>query len=408
MARLGLGAHSISDVIYRPYFLICLILFILEYWFRLRTHSHQRLKIKDDRRVLINSFYLFDTTEQMKRHPANLKYGLGDKTFFDELQASQKEVHVSPVESRNLVGANINIVNGERITKRHKFDQVEDQSDEHWIFLGGSTVLCLEVPDSMTLTSCVQAIVDRSSNNEIQVHNFGQAGFKAVKIEQLFPLFLSRYTKVTRVIVYFGVNDAGWIAGSRPSNRLTYLCDAVLDKLSVFSKLVAFATLRMRSRRVCKASTEYANKTLRKFLAYKDYFETRGVLINFILQPNVFCKSHPSKLELSYIDQAEPLRIAGLHAAYNTYLSHSDGLITSAVDTFSDISETIFFDWCHVGVEGNSIISRKIWDLINDHSVSESRTVAAMNVMKNYRNIALRSRNIFKNKDETVYNYPLY
>lgn len=150
--------------------------------------------------------------------------------------------------------------------------------------------MCLEVPDSMTWPSRLQEIVDKLSDKRIQVHNFGQAGFKAVKVESLFHLFLSRYTAVTRVIVFFGVNDAGWIAGSRPSNRLTYLVDGVLDLLSVVSKLVAFVSLKMRSRRVCKASKIYAAKTIRKFLEYKGYFEAMGVEINFILQPNVFVR----------------------------------------------------------------------------------------------------------------------
>ena len=260
----------------------------------------------------------------------------------------------------------------------------------------------------MTSCSCIQAIVDRSSNRTVQVHNFGQAGFKAVKVNQLFPMFLSQYETVTKVIIYFGVNDAGWIAGSRPSNRLIYLCDFVLDVLSVVSSFVAFLTLRMRSRRVRKVSTKYAQKTIKKFLDYKDYFDARQVQIDFILQPNVFCKSHPSKLELGLIESAEPLRIAGLHAAYDTYLTLSDALITPAIDAFAGLDQTIFIDWCHVGVEGNSIIAQKIWGIVNGFSVSENETFAAMNVMKNYRDIALSSRNIFKNKDEIAYNYPLY
>lgn len=392
-------------------YLLCLLLLakllLLEIWFRFRIRDHYKFKMVKDSKQLDDSLYLFENPKQMENHPAYLKYELGDKKFFDELQASHKLVHVSPVESRNVEGANINIVNGERTTKRPN-PEGGDEFCDHWIFLGGSTVLCLEVPDSMTSCSCIQAIADRSSNRAVQVHNFGQAGFKAVKVNQLFPLFLSQYKTVTNVIIYFGVNDAGWIAGSRPSNRLIYLGDLVLDVLAVVSRFVAFLTLKMRSRRVRKASIKYAKKTIKKFLDYKDYFETRQVQIDFILQPNVFCKSNPSKLELSLIESAEPLRIAGLYAAYDTYLSLSDGLITPAIDAFSGLDQTIFIDWCHVGVEGNSIIAQKIWALINGISVSEDKTFAAMNVMKNYRDIALRSRNIFKNKDEIAYNYPLY
>ena len=393
-------------------YLLCLLLLAifltLEFWFRLRNRDRHKFIVVQDLKQLDDSFYLFENPKQMEDHPAYLKYGLGDKNFFDELQASHKLAHVSPVESRNVEGVNINIVSGERITKRTNTEKWVDEACDHWILLGGSTVLCLEVPDSMTSSSCLQAIVDRSSNRTVQVHNFGQAGFKAVKVNQLFPLFLSQYKTVTKVIIYFGVNDAGWIAGSNPSNRLIYLVDSALDLVSVVSRFVGFLTLRMRSRRVRKASTEYAKKTIKKFLDYKDYFEERDVQIDFILQPNVFCKSHPSKLELSMIEAAEPLRLAGVHAAYQTYLSLSEGLITSAVDAFSGLDHTIFLDWCHVGVEGNAIIAEKIWDIINDSLVSEDKTFASMNVMKNYRDIMLSSRNIFKNKDEIAYNYPLY
>jgi len=395
-------------VTYLLCFLLFAVLLFLEIWFRFRIRDRYKFKVVKDSRQLDDSFYLFENSRQMENHPAYLKYELGDKNFFDELQASHKLVHVSPVASRNVESASINIVNGERTTKRPNPEKQVDEACDHWILLGGSTVLCLEVPDSMTSSSCIQAIVDRSSNRAVQVHNFGQAGFKASKVNQLFPLFLSQYKTVTNVIIYFGVNDAGWIAGSRPSNRLIYLGDLVLDVLSVVSRFVAFLTLKMRSRRVRKASTKYAKRTIKKFLDYKDYFETRQIQIDFILQPNVFCKSNPSKLELSLIKSAEPLRIAGLYAAYDTYLSLSDGLITPAIDTFSDLDQTIFIDWCHVGVEGNSIIGQKIWGIVNGFSVSEEKTCTAMNVMKNNRDIALRSRNIFKNKDEIAYNYPLY
>lgn len=385
-----------------------MIFTISELWFRIRTHDHLFLKKDRDSKVLCESFYLFENPEQMKSHPAYLEYEFANKIFFDELQASQKSLFVKPVENRNIVGPNINIVSGERNTKRNNLGEKDCRVDEHWTVLGGSTVLCLEVPDSMTWPSRLQEIVDKLSDKRIQVHNFGQAGFKAVKVESLFHLFLSRYTAVTRVIVFFGVNDAGWIAGSRPSNRLTYLVDGVLDLLSVVSKLVAFVSLKMRSRRVCKASKIYAAKTIRKFLEYKGYFEAMGVEINFILQPNVFCKTNPSNLELDLIESAEPLRIAGLHAAYVTYLSQSDGLITSAIDTFSDIDDSIFLDWCHIGVKGNSIIAKKVWDLLNNHLGSNDKTFETLNLMKNYKEIALSSRKIFKNKNELVYNYPLY
>jgi hypothetical protein len=395
---------------YRLWTLIFIVFLSLEMWFRLRNRVHHNLMSARGSGAMSESFYLFESAEQMRIHPAYSNYGLGDMSFFDELQASHQKVHVSPVESRNVTGLNINIVNGERITKNPNFEEKMGRSEcnEHWILLGGSTVLCLEVPDSMTSSSHLQAIVDNSSNKTIQVHNFGQAGFKAVKIDQLFPLFLSRYTMVSRIIVYFGVNDAGWIAGSRSSNRLTYLCDAVLDVFSFFSKFVAFIALRMKSRRVCKASSEYAQKTLRKFFEYRDYFEARNVPIHFVLQPNVFCKARPSKFEISLIDSAEPLRIAGLHSAYKTYLDHGEGLITSAVGIFSEMEESIFLDWCHVGTKGNALIARKIWEVINDDVDSDIKTIAAMNIMKKYRDIVLRSRNIFKNKDEVAYNYPLY
>lgn len=377
-----------------------------EIWFRFRNRDFHILKVAKAERNLSESKYLFEDSEQMERHPAYSRHGLGDRSFYDELQASHKKVSVSPLKIPDVVGSYINLLNGERITT--SIGEKKDKDVEHWILLGGSTALCLEVPDSMTWASCLQATSDKSVNCAIQVHNFGRAGFKAAKIDTLFPLFLSRYKTVTRIIVYFGVNDAGWIAGSRPNNRLIYLCDLVMDILSVVSRFVAFLNLRMRSRRVRRASTKYAKKTLRKFSEYKNYFETKGVEIDFILQPNVFCKSHPSKLELSLIESAEPLRIAGLHAAYDTYLSRGDGLITSAIDAFSGLDQTIFIDWCHVGVEGNSIIAQKIWGLINGFSVSEDESLAAINGMKNHRDIALRLRNIFKNKDEIAYNYPLY
>ena len=389
-------------------FITLVVVTVSETWFRFRNRGHHNLINTKISKGLGESAYLFQNSEQMKRHPAYSKHGLGDSIFFDELQASIRRIHSNPSEGLDLASVNINIVSGERITKRKELENGENDVDEHWVLLGGSTVLCLEVPDAMTWSSCLQAISDTSSNKAIQVHNFGRAGLKAAKINSIFPLFLDRYTNVTRIIVYFGVNDAGWIAGSRPSNRLSFFGDGVLGLLSAFSKLIGFLHLRLRSRRVCKASTEYAKKTMKKFSEYAAYFDSKQIDIDFILQPNVFCKIRPSNLELDLIKSAEPLRIAGMHAAYDTYLSSGDDLITSAIDIFSEIDETIFIDWCHVGVAGNELIAERVWNITNQCLGSDVKTTTALRVMKNHKDIALRSRNIFKNKDETAYHYPLY
>lgn len=395
-----------GDVIQFVAVIILVVGLISEIWFRFRNRDFHILKVAKAERNLSESKYLFEDFGQMERHPAYSRHGLSDRAFYDELQASHKKVNVSPLKIPDVVGSYINLLNGERVTTC--IGEKRDKDVEHWILTGGSTVLCLEVPDSMTWASCMQRIADRSSNKPIQVHNFGRAGLKSVKINAFFPLFLSRYTSLTRIIVYFGVNDAGWIAGNRPSSRLSYLIDGTLDSLSTVSKLVAFLNLRLRSRRVCKASTEYAKKTMRKFSEYAAYFEAKKIKIDFILQPNVFCKIRPSNLELDLIKSAEPLRIAGMHAAYDTYLSCGDGLITSAIDVFSEIDETIYIDWCHVGVAGNELIAKRIWNITNQCLGSDVKTTTALRLMKNNKDTALRSRNIFKNKDETVYNYPLY
>ena len=195
-------------MIFLLWLLVFAIALILELWFRFRIRGHNNYIVAKDSKQPDDSFYLFENPKQMENHPVYLKYCIGDKNFFDELQISHKLSHVSPVESRNVVGANINIVNGERTTWRPKPETLAVEASDHWILLGGSTVLCLEVPDSMTSTSCIQALVDRSSNKTVQVHNFGQAGFKAVKVNQLFPLFLSKYENVTNVIIYFGVKNS--------------------------------------------------------------------------------------------------------------------------------------------------------------------------------------------------------
>ena len=201
---------------------------ISEIWFRFRNHDFHNLKVAKAEINLSESKYLFEDSEQMERHPAYSRHGLGDRAFYDELQLVFKTVaYASPLKVPDVDGAYFNIVNGERITTC--IVEKKDKDVEHWILIGGSTTLCLEVPDSMTWASCMQRIADGSSNKSIQVHNFGRAGLKSVKINAFFPLFLSRYTSLTRIIVYFGVNDAGWIAGSRPSSRLTYLFDRTLD-----------------------------------------------------------------------------------------------------------------------------------------------------------------------------------
>ena len=385
---------------------------ILEFWFRFLNHSNDKLNRSKTSKGLNVSSYLFESCSKMEAHPTYTNHGIANQSFFDEMQASVGKISSLPLEARNVIGDYINIDGGERLTKNSSPNNIENDSvilsNENWIALGGSTVLCLEVPDAFTWPSYLQATIDSSPKNGVRIHNFGQPGLKSAKINQLFPLFLNRYTEVTQIVVYFGVNDAGWIAGSRPTSRLVYVIDFVLDGLSAVSKLFAFLTLRMRAQRVSRASADYANRTIKKFFDYHDYFNSKGIKIYFILQPNVFCKTRPSRLEIDLIESAEPLRITGLHAAYETYLSNGGGLIKPAVSTFSDTDETIFIDWCHVGVKGNSLIARRIWDILNDVPNSQVEINTAMSVMKSHKDTALKARRIFQNKDEMVYNYPLF
>ncbi len=384
----------------------------LEFWFRFLDRANDKSSRSKTSKGLNVPSYLFESFSKMEVHPAYATHGIANQSFFDEMQASVEKISSLPLEVRNVIGDHINIDGGERLTKSSNPNDLENvsviSSNENWIVLGGSTVLCLEVPDAFTWPSYLQAIIDSSLNRGVRIHNFGQPGLKSAKISQLFPLFLNRYTEVTQIVVYFGVNDAGWIAGSRPTGRLAYVIDFVLDGLSAVSKLVAFLTLRMRAQRVRRASADYANRTIKKFFDYHEYFNSKDIKIYFILQPNVFCKTRPSRLEIDLIKSAEPLRIAGLHAAYETYLSNGGWLIKPAVSTFSDTDETIFIDWCHVGVKGNSLIARRIWGILNDVPNSQVEIDSAMSVMKSHKDTALKSRHIFQNKDEMVYNYPLF
>lgn len=389
-----------------------LTIIALEFWFRFCNRADRKSSKKGASKRLDASSYLFENFARMGSHPVFASCDFASQSFFDEMQTSVKNIDSLPLEARNIVGDYINISGGERLTTTSDSVFLENDSErfynENWVTLGGSTVLCLEVPDAFTWPSCLQAIINSKSNNGIKVHNFGQPGLKSAKISRLFPLFLNRYVDVTKVVVFFGVNDAGWIAGSRPTRRLILVFDYLLEALSVISKLFAYFTLRVKARRVSRASTAYANKTIKKFCEYHNFFETRGIQTFFILQPNVFCKTKPSNLEIDLINSAEPLRVVGLHAAYDAYLSDGSGLVKSAISTFSDIDETVYIDWCHVGANGNSLIAKQVWRILNGDLDSQIKTSNAMGIMKNHKDTFLKVRNIFKNKDEMAYNYPLF
>ena len=380
-----------------------LIFFGIEVKIRCLLNSHKLRQRHPKKADHDHTTYLFKSARDLIANSHYAEIVWANEIFYGEMQLSHEQSTASPIESRNFAGSYINIVNSERQTVSSI-----SQNPKDWIMFGGSTVLCLEVNDSNTVSSCLQEIINSKTECNFQIHNYGQAGMKSKKIDHLFPLCFSRYPLASKVTVLFGVNDAGWIAGSNPSNMWQSLIDKGFDFVSKRLVLLDYLFLRLKSRRVCKASKTYAVSTLKKFRDFESTLKSRNIDCHFILQPNVFCKARPARSEFEFIHDADPLRIAGIHAAYMTYLSDGNDIVMSALNAFDHLEEAVFLDWCHVGVKGNQLIAKTIWSLVNGCNAGVEETNDALDLMLSNKRSALKLLRIAANKDEVPYNYPLY
>jgi len=322
------------------------------------------------------------------------------ESFYRDLQSAHREIGTKINVGKIFKSEFINFRDDERITLPNLAIKENDL-----LLFGGSTVLCLEVPDHLTLPSQIQKFFAQLGM-KTQVHNFGRGGKKIKKIEGDIDSAIIKYPFTKNIVCLFGFNDIGWQRGRNPANFFSAVIDFFLKFFSVFLT-ARLALLFIQASRVRINSKNYARANIKFFRHLREKYLTIGIDSYFVLQPILHTKEHLSSGEKSWLN-SDPLFAVGIQSAYGTYISEGLGIIEPLVGIFNNYRGTIFVDNCHLGPLGNQVLGQEIANLVagrpkaiqkvNDHSVEFSRSIF----------FAAGRRGSRRRVEQNPYMYPLF
>ena len=231
--------------------------------------------------------------------------------------------------------------------------------------LGGSTVLCEEVPDRLTNASFLQRFLNEAKQN-IQVINCGASG--ATSIDRVRMLMeLSDTSDGDFVVFYFGDNDSGWLdhKSQKYAQEIIWLPTRVLRALSEIGLETArwmYGELSPLSFR--KFSRAAVTDTIDSLNVAREYCQSKGAHMVAILQPNLYTlrtkSQYERQLEKRFSIDMRNL-VLDAYRRYEEWVKETPYAV-SATHIFNNAAAPVFLDWAHVNARGNEIIAKFIFE----------------------------------------------
>ena len=231
--------------------------------------------------------------------------------------------------------------------------------------LGGSTVLCEEVPDRLTNASFLQRLLNEMNQN-IRVINYGASGATSIDRARML-MGLGDIHDGDFVVFYFGDNDSGWIdhRTGKPSQELVWITVRALRALSEFGLETArwlYGELSPHS--LQKFSRSAVVDTINSLNAALDYCQGKGAHMVAILQPNLYTlrtkSQYERQLEKRFSIDMRNL-VLDAYRRYEEWVKETPYAV-SATHIFDNAAAPVFLDWAHVNARGNEIIAKFIFD----------------------------------------------
>lgn len=275
----------------------------------------------------------------------------------------------------DFTGTWFNVVNHRRVTT----DQPEHYAHTVYLF-GGSTVYDSEVPDTLTIASQLQRMLNDTQPDTYRVENLGVTTVTSTQeVARLKTIDLS---PGDIVILYHGVNDAvqgiyyGQPAGQMaegiqrqyeafpPLQRLRF------DLWQQFSPTLDSAALLLYPYSMMLPDTlnnvaPYRQAVRRQYernlKEVADYTEAAGASLLVMLQPNLFTVTNPTGYEQRLmrnpylVPPGMDIALAEGYAALRE--ADKPGRWFDMTGLFDGHEGELFLDYCHVTEEGNRLIA---------------------------------------------------
>ena len=286
-------------------------------------------------------------------------------------------------------GAHFNVVDGKRKTT----DSPEpSKASGRVLVFGGSTVYCSEVPDALTICSCLQRLLNEQGKAHYKVENLG-ATTVTIK-QQLARLKLEPIGPRDLVVFYDGVNDVlqsifynnpdgniidesrKQLEGLSSVNRFLF---KVHRRLAPYSAFVAVFLNPIKPARNTKeidssAVTTAAQKYRETILQAAEYCRTKGVKFVHFLQPCLLAAPPKSSYEKSLLENGwltAPGMDRAFQMGYPALRRACQEAADAGVPNF-DLSacldsrvDEVYLDYAHVNHVANQMIARAIFDRLS-------------------------------------------
>ena len=329
----------------------------IELCLRSLSKPHRKAKGQKTRRESAR----FDDFDIIKSIPPHKSATYLTPEFWEEMQfftnhGSAEKIKMpngsSVVNARNFNGKHISAKNGMRTTT-----DAPDSPTGRVLLLGGSTVYCFEVPDSLTIASYLQRFLN-SSNSTMQVLNLGVSGVTAInRIEKLKSLGTLEQDDI--VIILFGDNDVGW--------QHYYLHESfplkVIRNLGKYSRLLTWIYFELSTQGKIKAGINAAHDTAARLNQLSRHLNSINVRHNFVIQPNIYTKKSLNKYEFAIVNRFGQDFSQIVRSAYSFYNQLRSHPFVSATDLMDNTVESVYLDWSHANAEGNELLAKFISQL---------------------------------------------
>ena len=310
------------------------------------------------------------------------------KAFLKEAEASVAGHLTDVAELRDFHGKYFNVTGGFRVTT----DAPRDPERRVLLF-GGSTLFGQEVPDSQTIASYLQRLLNAQSVRW-EVRNFGLVGMNAAQQTRILKRVQLRKRDI--VVYYHGVNDIyylvfggyreGWVNGVpafRPVQKLSPLHKTLHSWHERFKDYSYTAQVALDIYQRAEPTTVTDPEELERNLEFavgqfhSAVIEAAGIarasdaeFMQF-LQPQVFANEQLTPYEQTLI--ANPLGTApGVETAFRKgYPRLRETAVVLERDgiAYRDISDSlerrppgveVFLDFCHVAHRGNELVAQRM------------------------------------------------
>lgn len=276
----------------------------------------------------------------------------------------------------------INIQGGYRVTW---FPEPNPAKEDYIIFFfGGSTAVCLEVPDDLTIPSFIaRQLHTKNNHSRSVVRNYSVAGFLNDNEVHLLVNLLKKGERPDAVIFYDGVNETSYkVAQGIPhyhyklfNSLITrYSIREFLTKLSSKSKLLSL--FKEPEREYIEDENVITSNALSMIHDYSDNVDfvhklatTYGFQAFFFWQPDIFSsekkltneersvKERYSDLEPGYTISAEAM------GKQDFFSRHAQ--VYNLRDSLDSVKESIFLDYSHITSIGNNAVAKAIVSTIS-------------------------------------------